>query len=69
MTNNPCIRCGKARIVSSIRQEYVGTSLITYTDTVCPDPECQEKVNEQLLKEREKREKLVTKYQQNKHYY
>ena len=46
-----CIRCGKSRIVSKTWSEHVGLSDITYTQSVCPDPECQKQV-EALLKDR-----------------
>ncbi|MBM3284155.1 hypothetical protein FJY90_08035 [Candidatus Gottesmanbacteria bacterium] len=52
--NTKCIRCGKIRIVASSWKEYIGTSLVTYTNTVCPDPECQKIVDEQLKKKKDK---------------
>lgn len=43
--NNPCIRCGKQRVISKEWSEKVttvyGTSVIGHTETVCPDPACQ----------------------------
>lgn len=39
--SNPCIRCGKERIDGKTWQGKVGTSVITYTKTVCPDSACQ----------------------------
>lgn len=55
--NTICIRCGKMRIESKSWNEYVGTSLITYTETVCPDEECQKIVDEQL---KTRKDKLAT---------
>lgn len=52
--NTICIRCGKTRIVAKKWSKYVGTSLITYIDTVCPDPKCQKIVADQLQKKKEK---------------
>ncbi len=46
-----CIRCGKLRILDKTWREQVGTSLLTHTDTVCPDAKCQ-KLVEALLKDR-----------------
>lgn len=57
--NNPttttCVRCGRQRIVLSIKEETVGTSTIITTETICPDPECQKKVDGMLSLEQEKR--------------
>ena len=50
-----CVRCGKQRIVLSVNEEKVGTSVITTTETICPDPECQKKVDSMLGIEQEKR--------------
>lgn len=51
--NSTCIRCGKQRIYAKSWDEYVGTSLITVTLNVCPDPECQKIVDEQLQKKKD----------------
>lgn len=58
-TENPCIRCGKTRVVAKVWKEYVGKSLVTYTETVCPDPACQKIVEEEFAAQREKRERLI----------
>jgi hypothetical protein len=44
----PCIRCGKLRIVAKSWSERVSGSLITYTQTICPDPDCQKIVDREL---------------------
>lgn len=46
-----CIRCGKLRINGKTWSERVGLSLVTYTQTICPDTACQ-KLVEALLKDR-----------------
>ncbi|MBI4991140.1 hypothetical protein HZB96_03540 [Candidatus Gottesmanbacteria bacterium] len=56
--NSPCIRCGKERIVAKSWTEYIGASLVTYTTTVCPDPECQKIVDDQLKKRKDKLETI-----------
>lgn len=48
--NTPCIRCGKERIASKTWDEELNGSTVTYTLTVCPDPECQKKVDAELKK-------------------
>lgn len=59
MNNNTrCIRCGKMRIEGRSWTEYVDKSLISYTLTVCPDPECQKIVDKQLKSRREEIEAL-----------
>ena len=50
-----CVRCGKQRIVLSVKEEKVGNSTISTTETICPDPECQKKVTVMLDGEQEKR--------------
>lgn len=37
-------------------EEKVGNSVVVYKDTICPDPECQKKVEKTLAKELEKRQ-------------
>lgn len=60
--SNPCIRCGQERIESETWEETVtydmggGTSILTHTKTVCPDPTCQKIVEEELEIQRIKRE-------------
>jgi uncharacterized protein YajQ (UPF0234 family) len=51
-----CIECGKQRVVVGTHQEKVGNSVVTYKDTICPDPECQKKVEKILAGELEKRQ-------------
>lgn len=57
---NPCFRCGKQRIVVSTKRERVGGSWVTTTQTTCPDPECQAKVDMQMEKERNARASLLS---------
>lgn len=61
--SNPCIRCGKERIISKTWKEeltnFFGTSTITHTETVCPDEECQKLVEAKFAQEREKKAALA----------
>jgi hypothetical protein len=50
-----CPRCGKERIIVSSRSEIVCKSEITYTETVCPDAECQKMVEKNLKNDEKKR--------------
>jgi len=50
-----CPRCGKQRITVSSREEVVSKSKIIYTETVCPDPECQKMVEKGLRNDEKKR--------------
>jgi len=50
-----CPRCGKQRITVSSHEEVVSKSKITYTETVCPDPECQKMVEKGLRNDEKKR--------------
>lgn len=58
----PCIRCGTARIVSKKWSEkiktYSGFTLVEYTDTVCPNPECQKVVDKEFAVQKKKRDKM-----------
>jgi F0F1-type ATP synthase delta subunit len=51
-----CIGCGKQRVVVATHEEKVGNSVVVYKETICPDPECQKKVEVILAKELEKRQ-------------
>jgi hypothetical protein len=51
-THFPCIRCGKERISAKSWTETVGTSVVTYTNYVCPDPQCQAIVEEEFNKKK-----------------
>lgn len=61
-SSNVCIRCGKERIESKSWEEtaisFMGKTVVTYTETVCPDPECQKIVEKQLAAQKKKREEL-----------
>lgn len=50
-----CIRCGKQRVVLSTTKGMVGNSSIVTKETICPDPECQKKVEVLLKQEADKR--------------
>jgi hypothetical protein len=54
-----CIKCGKQRIVVATRQEKVGNTFVVYKETICPDPECQMKVEKILAQEKEKRQQSL----------
>lgn len=47
-SGNVCTRCGKPRIFKDSWQEKFesgqGKSVLTYSQFVCPDPECQKQV-------------------------
>lgn len=52
--SNPCIRCGTERIVLKTWKEKVGSSIIINTQKVCPNPECQKKVDIEKKKQQDK---------------
>ena len=52
----PCIRCGKERIFKRKWKEvFAKGSIITYVETVCPDPKCQKIVDADFAAKRERR--------------
>lgn len=59
---NPCPRCGKPRITGKTWTEEVatfsGVSLVTHTQTLCPDPKCQKIVEEKWEIEKAKSIKI-----------
>ena len=52
--SNPCTRCGTERIVVKTWEEKVGNSTVVNIETVCPNPECQKKVNSDNKKQHDK---------------
>jgi hypothetical protein len=53
--SNPCIRCGKERILIKSWNEQIGLALTTFTTARCPDDECQKLVDrENELREAKK---------------
>ena len=58
LTMSKCTRCGKERIVVSSQTKKVDKATVTYTVTVCPDPECQKMVDKGLVVEEHKRKMI-----------
>ena len=61
---NPCIQCGRERVVSKTWTETItsfsGTLQdIVHVTAVCPDALCQEKLNTEFAKQKEKRVKIA----------
>lgn len=52
--HNFCIRCGKERKIVRTWKEKMYDSIIINTESVCPDPECQKKVDSDNKKQRDK---------------
>ena len=52
---NICYRCGKERIVTRTWKEKVNNSIVENVETACPDKACQEAINKDLLKQKNKR--------------
>lgn len=52
--NNPCIECGKQRVDGKTWKGKVGTSVVTYSLTICPDPACQKIVDKAIADRRAK---------------
>lgn len=58
---NPCVECGKERIDGKSWKEKTGASVVTYTSTVCPDPDCQKIVDKAIEDRKVKSELLIKK--------
>lgn len=66
---NPCIHCGRERIVSRTWEEemvtFSGTRVqVSHTETVCPDADCQARVNTELNELKQKRGDIQKKKEQ-----
>lgn len=59
--SNPCIECGKERIDSKTWKGKAGASVVTFIQTICPDPECQKKVDKAIADRKEKSAALIKK--------
>lgn len=51
---NPCIRCGKERIVKKTWTKKVDSSIIEFVNAICPDPACQKIVDLRIKTQRDK---------------
>lgn len=61
---NVCVRCGAERIVLKSWSEKIGSQTVIVTQTVCPNPECQKKVEADNKKQSDKRLALRTESEQ-----
>jgi len=52
--SNPCVRCGRERIVIRVWEEKTTYSTGTNTETACPNPECQKLVTAENKKQTDK---------------
>lgn len=51
-----CIRCGKTRVIGKVWVEKTDKgNPITHTETICPDSECQKKVDADFAAKRERK--------------
>lgn len=64
---NVCIRCGKERIVVKTWKEKIGNSVLTYTETACPDKECQKLVEKMNQEKKDKREQMENNRKKSSH--
>lgn len=58
---NPCIECGKERVDGKSWKGKAGTSVIMYTLTICPDPQCQKIVDKAIAARKAKSILLIKK--------
>lgn len=57
--SNPCIECGKERIDGKTWKGNVGISVVTYTQTICPDSKCQKIVDQRTADRKAKSASLI----------
>jgi hypothetical protein len=53
--SNPCIRCGTERIKGKEKSFLSGSTKTKLTMYICPDKDCQKKVDTQLREKEERR--------------
>lgn len=58
---NPCIQCGKERVDGKSWKEKSGVSVVTHTQTICPDSDCQKIVDKAIADRKEKSASLIKK--------
>lgn len=62
MVANLCIRCGRVRIVAKTWKEKIVSngivSVVEHTEMVCPNKDCQAKVDKELANRRKKSEEI-----------
>jgi hypothetical protein len=72
-STNICQRCGQERITQKTWVEEKSAEIstpITYTKTICPDPECQAIVEAGLAKDkaaRQERQRIKDNFTANRH--
>lgn len=64
--SNPCIKCGKERVDSKTWKGKIGSSVVTYTMTICPDSECQKQVDASIAERKAKTASLIRAKEQAK---
>lgn len=62
--SNPCIKCGRERVIVRTWTEKVYDSVITNTETRCPNPDCQKEVDRDNKKQKDRHEALRLKSEQ-----
>ncbi len=63
---NPCVRCGKERVVVKEWTEKIGQTSMIRTLTKCPDKECQKILDDEAAAQKEKRDAITQKKAQDK---
>ncbi|OGE29624.1 hypothetical protein A2867_02050 [Candidatus Daviesbacteria bacterium RIFCSPHIGHO2_01_FULL_40_11] len=57
--SNPCVKCGKERVDGKSWEGKVGSSVVTYTMTICPDSACQKQVEKEIADRKAKSASLL----------
>ncbi len=57
---NPCSECGRERVDGKSWKGKAGASVVTYTSTICPDPQCQ-KIVDKAIEDRKLKSTLLIK--------
>jgi hypothetical protein len=55
LPKNICCICGKERIVVRVWKEKIDDSIIENTETACPDKDCQQRLDRDILNQKKKR--------------
>lgn len=57
--SNPCVKCGKERVDGKSWEGKIGASVVIYTQTICPDPDCQRDVDKGIAERKNKAAALI----------
>jgi hypothetical protein len=65
--SNPCSRCGTERVILRTWEEKIGASVVISTEMICPNRDCQKKVDKDNKADSDKRAAMKLRSEQRLH--